>query len=248
MWSDLFPSLSALTLAALWGGALLGGVAAGAAGFAFGIAASAIWLHALEPLHATFLIVAGGLSIQAGTIWPLRHSLDLRRLWPALLAVIVGTPIGVWLLVRSDAHALKVALGAFLALYGAYALLAPKLPRITAGGRVADTAIAFVSGVMGGLGGYSGVAPAIWSQLRDWPKDEARAFYQPLIVTAHIVTIATIGAVALDREGLVLFVLALPALGLGAWLGWKIYGRLDERRFRQVFAALLMLSGLLLVS
>ena len=91
------------------------------------------------------------------------------------------------------------------------------------------------------------MTPAIWSQLRGWPKDVARAFYQPLIVTAHIATIAAIGVVALDRQGLVLFVLALPALALGAWLGWTIYGRLDERRFRQVFAALLMLSGLLLM-
>lgn len=52
---------------------------------------------------------------------------------------------------------------------------------------------------------------------------------------------------ALDRKGLVLSALALPALVLGAWLGWTISGRLDERRFRQVFAALLMISGLLLV-
>ena len=247
MWSDVFASLSLATLAALWGGALLGGIAAGAAGFAFGIAASAIWLHALEPLHATFLIVAGGLAIQAGTIWPLRHSLDLRRLWPALLAVVAGAPVGVWLLVRSDVHTLKIVLGAFLTIYGLYALLAPRLPQIAAGGRAADTGIALLAGVMGGLGGYSGVAPAIWSQLRGWPKDVARAFYQPLIVTAHIATIAAIGVVALDRQGLVLFVLALPALALGAWLGWTIYGRLDERRFRQVFAALLMLSGLVLM-
>jgi uncharacterized membrane protein YfcA len=247
MWSDLFASLSLPMLAMLWGGALLGGLAAGSAGFAFGIVASAVWLHVLEPLHATFLIVTGGLAIQAGTIWPLRHSMDMRRLWPALLAVILGVPVGVWLLVRSDGHALKSALGTFLMLYGVYALLALRLPHIAAGGRAADTAVALLSGVMGGIGGYSGVAPAIWSQLRGWPKDVARAFYQPLIVTAHIATIAAIGAVALDRKGLILFALALPALALGARLGWMIYGRLDERRFRQVFAALLIASGLMLV-
>ena len=246
MWSDAFASLTLPVLAVLWGGALLGGVAAGAAGFAFGIAASAVWLHALNPVHATFLIVAGGLSIQSGTIWPLRHSLNLRRLWPSLVAVVVGVPIGVWLLVRLDAHTLKIALGAFLVVYGLYALLVRKLPHVEAG-RAADVAVALLSGIMGGLGGYSGVGPAIWSQLRGWPKDVARAFYQPLIVTAHVATIAALGAVALDRKGLVLFMLALPALALGAWIGWLIYGRLDERRFRQFFAVLLMLSGLMLV-
>jgi uncharacterized membrane protein YfcA len=246
MWSDTFAALSLPGLAVLWGGALLGGIAAGAAGFAFGIVASAIWLHALSPLHVTFLIVAGGLAIQTGTIWPLRHSLNLRRLGPVLLAVVIGAPIGVSFLVRLDANALKIALGGFLAIYGLYALLAPRLPHVEAG-RAADVVVGLISGIMGGLGGYSGVAPAIWSQLRGWPKDVARAFYQPVIVTAHVATNAALGVVALDRQGLILFVLALPALAIGAWLGWTIYGQLDERKFRQLFAALLVLSGVMLM-
>jgi hypothetical protein len=100
---------------------------------------------------------------------------------------------------------------------------------------------------MGGIGGFSGVAPAIWSQVRGWPKDVGRAFYQPCIVVAHIATIATLGAVALDRKGLVLFALALPVLVLGGWVGWTVYGRLDERRFRQMFAVLLIASGLVII-
>ena len=106
---------------------------------------------------------------------------------------------------------------------------------------------ALIGGILGGLGGYSGVLPAIWAQLRGWHKDRSRAFYQPFIVMAHVATIAALGTVALDRGGLVLFVLALPALVLGAWIGWSVYGRLDERRFRQVFAVLLIVSGLTLV-
>jgi uncharacterized membrane protein YfcA len=246
MWSDAFATLSLPTLIALWAGAFVGGLAAGAAGFAFGIAAASIWLHALSPVHAAFLIVAGGLSIQTGTIWPLRRSLDWWRLWPFLLAGVVGVPIGVWLLVNTDVGALSVVLGAFLALYGLYALLAPPLPHVEAG-RMADVAVGFIAGIMGGIGGYSGVAPAIWAQLRGWPKEMARAFYQPFIVVVHVATLAALGTVALDRTGLILFVLALPALALGAWTGWKIYGRLDERRFRQVFAVLLIASGLILI-
>ena len=169
MWSDIFASLSATTLVVLWVGGFLGGIASGAAGFAFGIAASAIWLHAIEPIHTAFLVVAGGLTIQSGTIWPLRHALDPRRLWPFLLAGVIGVPIGVWLLVRTDVGTLKVALGVFLAIYGVYALVAPRLPHVEAG-RGADAAVGFIAGIMGGLGGYSGVLPAIWAQLRGWPK------------------------------------------------------------------------------
>ena len=74
------------------------------------------------------LVVAGGLSMQSTTIWTLRHSLDVRRLWPFVLAALARRSVGVWLLVRTDAGLLKVALGVFLLVYGVYALAAPRLP------------------------------------------------------------------------------------------------------------------------
>jgi uncharacterized membrane protein YfcA len=246
MWAEILAALPPPTLAALWAGAFVGGLAAGAAGFAFGIASAAIWLHAIDPVRTAFLIVAGGLTIQIGTIWPLHRSLDRGRLWPFLLAGIAGVPIGVWLLVRTDTGALKSVLGTFLALYGVYALLAPRLPHVEAG-RGADVLVGLIGGIMGGIGGYSGVAPAIWAQLRGWTRDTARAFYQPFIVVAHVATLIALGTVALDRRGLIMFALALPALALGAWTGWRIYGRLDERRFRQMFAVLLIVSGVILI-
>ena len=249
MWADpaVGPIFTAKTLIVLWLGAFLGGFASGAAGFAFGIVGSAIWLHALDPLHATMLVVSGGLTIQAGTIWPMRREINVRRLAPFVVAGLAGIPIGVWLLVRIDAHALKIALGIFLAIYGVYALATPRLPRVSGGGRTADAIIGFFGGVLGGLGGYSGVLPAIWCQLRGWSKEVSRGVYQPFIVMAHVVTIALIGVVALDRAGVVLFLLALPALMLGAFIGWRVYGRLDETRFRQMFAVFLVASGLVLV-
>ena len=233
MWAD--PAVAAIfaakTLAVLWLGAFMGGLAAGGAGFAFGIVASAIWLHALDPLHATMLVVSGGSVIQAGTIWPLRRDIDFRRLAPFAIAGLVGIPIGVWLLVRIDAHALKIALGIFLAIYGVYALATPRLPRIDGGGRVADASVGFFGGVLGGIGGYSGVLPAIWCQLRGWPKDVARGVYQPFIIMAHIVTLALIGVVALDRAGLYCSCSRCRPWRLGAFIGWRVYGRLDEQPF-----------------
>jgi uncharacterized protein len=247
MWSvDALAGLSWPTLALVWLGALLGGFASGAAGFALGIVASAIWLHVIEPVHATMLVVCGGTIIQVGTLWPIRHTMEPQRLLPFLLAGLVGIPIGVALLVRTDTQALKSGLGVFLTAYGLYTLLAPPLPHVK-GGRLADAAVGFAGGILGGLGGYSGVLPVIWSQLRGWPKEVARAVYQPFIVMAHVVTLVLVGAVALDRHGVILLMCALPALLIGALAGWRVYGRLDERRFRQALAGLLVVSGLLLV-
>jgi hypothetical protein len=73
-------ALSLPNLAILWTGTFLGGLAAGAAGFAFGIVASSIWLHALSPVHNAFLVVSCGVLLQIATLWPARRGIEWRSL------------------------------------------------------------------------------------------------------------------------------------------------------------------------
>jgi uncharacterized membrane protein YfcA len=249
MFSDpaLAAALSLKTVSIVGLGGFLGGMASGAAGFAFGIVATSVWLHAITPLHAAMLVVSGGLVIQLGLVFKMRRALDWPRLSPFLIAGLIGVPIGVALVVKTDAGTLRFAIAIFLVVYGLYALLAPRLPHISGGGRAADAAVGFLGGILGGLGGFSGVLPAIWTQLRGWPKDVARGVYQPFILVAHVATLLLIGIVALDWVGVVLFLLMAPAVALGGWVGWMIYGKLDERRFRQLFASVLVISGVLLM-
>ena len=61
------------------------------------------------------------------------------------------------------------------------------------------------------------------------------------------VTLAGIMWVAFDREALMLLAAVLPPLLVGTWIGWRLYGRLDDRRFRQALAVLLIASGIMLV-
>jgi uncharacterized protein len=234
------------TLVAVWLGAFLGAFAAGGAGFAFALAASAIWLHVLDPLHTTAMVVASGTLLHGILIWPIRRSIEMARLWPFVAGAAFGIPAGVALLSHTRPDIIRAAIGLFLVAYGLYALIAPQLPYFGRGGRAADAMIGFAGGVLGGLGGYSGVLPTIWTQVRGWPKEVARGVYQPFIVFAQIVTLALIGTITVDRAGIILFATTLPALALGAWLGLQVYGRLNDRRFRQVLAAMLLLSGLTL--
>jgi uncharacterized membrane protein YfcA len=237
-------SLQALII--VWIGAFVGAFAAGGAGFAFALAASAVWLHVLDPLHTTAMVVASGTLLHGLLIWPIRRSIEIARLWPFVAGAAFGIPVGVALLSHTRADIVRAGIGGFLVAYGVYALAAPQLPYFGRGGRAADAAIGFAGGVLGGLGGYSGVLPTIWTQVRGWPKEVARGLYQPFIVFAQIVTLAIIGTITIDRAGILLFATTLPALALGAWLGLRVYGRLNDRRFRQVLSVMLLLSGLTL--
>jgi uncharacterized protein len=243
----MIAGLSLDTISILWLGALLGGVAAGGSGFAFGLAASSIWLHRIDPLQSTVLVTGCGVLLHLTTIWPQRRHIEPGKLWPFVVGGLVGIPIGVHLLAHTDAGVLKVTLGVFLLAFGTYALLAPRLHTITAGGRVADAGIGFIGGILGGIGGYSGVLPTIWTQLRGWPKEIARGVYQPYVIVIQATTLAGIVWVTFDLAGMILLIVVLPPLLMGTWIGWQLYGRLNDLRFRQALAVLLIASGTTLV-
>lgn len=235
------------TILILWLGALLGGIAAGGSGFAFGLAASSIWLHRIDPLHSAILITGCGLLLHLTTIWPQRRHIEPGKLWPFVAGGLAGIPIGVYLLARTDAEVLKIVLGSILLAFGTYALIAPRLYTVSAGGRVADAGVGFVGGILGGIGGYSGVIPTIWTQLRGWPKEIARAVYQPYVIIIQGITLAGIVWVTFDTAGLIMLIVVLPPLLVGTWIGWQLYGKLNDLRFRQALALLLIASGATLV-
>lgn len=235
------------TIAVLWLGALFGGLAAGGSGFAFGVAASAIWLHRIDPVHCALMVTGCGVLLHSTTIWPQRRHIEFGKLWPFLVGGLAGIPIGVRLLVYTDPGVLKAALGVFLLAFGTYALLSPRLHTFSGGGRAADAGIGFLGGVLGGIGGYSGVLPTIWTQLRGWPKASARAVYQPYIIVMHALALTGIVWVTLDHAGVIMMLAVLAPLLAGTWIGWQLYGKLDDRRFRQALAVLLIISGLTLV-
>ena len=243
-------ALGALTLkllGVLWLGAFLGALTVGGAGFAFALVASSIWLHALPPLQTAVLVLASGVCLHLFSIWLMRRTLEPGRLWPFLIGGAVGIPIGISLLTLSDPGVLKHGLGFFLLAYGLFALFAPRLPHVPHGGRLADGIVGFLGGILGGLGGFSGVLPTIWAQLRGWSKETIRGVCQPFIFLAQLTSLALLGGIAVDSASVLMFAVTIPALAAGSWVGWLIYGRLDERRFRQVLAGLLAASGLGLV-
>ena len=243
----MFGSLTLDTVAVLWLGALLGGIAAGGSGFAFALAATSIWLHRVDPLQSTIMATGAGVLLHMSTIWPQRKNISLARVSPFIAGGLVGIPIGVYLLAFTNTGLLKLVLGTFLLAYGTYAVISPRLHTVRFGGRGADAAVGFIGGVLGGIGGYSGVLPTIWTQLRGWPKEIARGVYQPYIIVVQGITLAGIVWVTLDRTGLMLLAAILPPLLIGTWIGWQLYGKLDERRFRQGLGLLLVASGATLI-
>jgi hypothetical protein len=112
----------------------------------------------------------------------------------------------------------------------------------------ADAGIGFVNGMLAGLTGLPGFIITIWCQLRGWTKDVQRAVFQPVMLAAITVNVISLGiAGAITAHILQLYLLGLPAMVAGLWVGFKLYGKLDDAAFRKVILVLLLISGLALI-
>jgi uncharacterized protein len=224
-----------------------GAFVAGLSGFAFGLVAASLWLYILTPVQSATLIIGFGLLVQGYSVWKLREALDWGRLWPFIAGAAIGVPAGVTLLTWSDPRSVRIAVGIILILYSLYAFFRPAL-KFSGGGRTSDAAIGFLNGVLGGLTGLAGILVTIWCNLRGWPKDVQRTVFQPVAVAIFLMSalwLGAKGAVSLDTTKF--FVMGLPCVIAGTWLGLKLFGRIDEAMFRKIVLALLLISGVTLL-
>lgn len=234
----------ALFLIATFAGALV----AGLSGFAFGLIAASIWLFILTPQETATLIIAFGLIVQGYSVWKLRHALDWDKLWPFVIGAAIGVPLGVYVLTWANPAHVRAGVGVFLIAFSLYSLFRPAMKPITAGGKGADAGVGFLNGVLAGITGLAGILVTIWCGLRGWPKDKQRAVFQPVAVAIFIMSALWLGARgAVTAQIGWLFLLGLPALLAGTWLGMKLYGKLDEAMFRKVVLVLLLVSGVALL-
>ncbi|GHC57135.1 membrane protein [Alcaligenes pakistanensis] len=172
----------------------------------------------------------------------------LRRLWPLIVTIVVGTLWGSSLLANTAPQLSGMALGIALLIYAGYALLAPALtipPRLEPW---LSPLIGLVTGIVTGITGVF-VMPAVpYLQALNLDKDE---LVQALGLSFTVSTLALAGGLfmhdvfRLNQLGMSTLVI-LPSL-LGMWLGQKIRVHISPRRFKQCLLLFLAVLGLQLI-
>jgi len=230
-------------------GACVAAFVQGLAGFGFGLVSMAFWSWTLPPALAAPAVVFGSLIGQLLAVRSVRHGIDWRRLTPFLLGGLAGVPLGVALLRYVDPAAFRLGVGVVLLVYCPAMLLAAELPRITRGGRVADAAVGWLGGAMGGFGGLPGPAPTLWCVLRGWPRDQQRAVFQSFNLAMHAITLTGYASAGLLTARTVpVFAIVGAAVLVPALAGVHLYRRFSDEAFRRLVLALLTLSGVALVA
>jgi uncharacterized membrane protein YfcA len=225
-----------------------GGFVSGFSGFAMGLVVSGIWLHIITPVQTAALIAGYGLLTQGYGIAKLRHELSWPNIWPLTLGTAIGIPIGVMLLTHINPSFLRFGVGALLVLYAIYNLVRPPIKPLKIG-VPADIAIGISNGLLGGLTGLGGVISTISCQLRGWSKDKQRAVFQPVLFAAFvIISISQLVAGSYTVDTVKLYGIGLPFMIAGIWIGFKLYGAINDETFRKTVLILVLLAGLSLVA
>jgi uncharacterized membrane protein YfcA len=230
------------------GGAVAGGFVNGLTGFGTGMTALVFWLHVMPPAQAAPMVVICSVLAQLQSlpaIWP---AVDARRLAPFAVGGLIGIPVGTWLLAHVSPAPFKTWVGVVVAAYCATVLAGRLELTLRRGGRAADGLVGFGGGVLGGLAGLSGPLPVIWAGLRSWSKDQRRGVIQGFNLIVLGVALVAHGAAGLLTPSLGwLAVLAVPGTVVGAFLGQRLYRRLDDRSFDRAVLAILLVAGVLLI-
>src|SRR6202012_1123952 len=161
---------------------------------------------------------------------------------------LLGVPLGTFLLPHIDPRLFKLGLGGFLVLYATCVLIGVNQIETARGGKTADGAVGFISGILGGLTGLSGVLPVVWTDIRGWSKEQKPSVVQffnmgkfSFALVSHAVSGLLTWQVAIE------VVIVLPATIGGSWLGAFMYRRLADPGYPGAGMPLLLISGVKLV-
>ncbi len=225
-------------------GAFLAAVLRGLTGFGFAIAAVPVLSLVLPPTRVVPLTVVLQLLASVVDFRAAARITDWRSLLWLSAGMIVGTPLGLWLLTRLSANEARFTIG--LLLIGSVAVLGGglRLPQHPA--RWVAGLVGVISGAMNGVAGMSG--PPVVAYLMALPHSTMVMRATSLVFftfTAIVAIVPFTLAGLIDRHTMLLALLACPTLFVGTHLGALAFRRTKPHHHRRI--ALTILSGLAMV-
>ncbi|MPS69829.1 MULTISPECIES: sulfite exporter TauE/SafE family protein [Novosphingobium] len=222
------------------------GVVKGVTGMGLPTVAMGVLGSLLSPLEAAALLLVPSFVTN---VWQLlagpRFGMLIRRLWPMMLTILVGTVFGSMLLTGGRTDLATVSLGVILVIYAAYTLLAKPYHVSPRWEPWLSPAVGLITGLVTGATGVFVIPAVPYIQSLDLERDD---LVQALGLSFTVSTIAL--AVGLFWHGaapvgnlLISMLAVIPAL-LGMAAGQVLRIRISPPLFRRLFLLFLLLLGL----
>ena len=212
---------------------VLAGVIKGIIGFGLPVVSIPLLALAMPVPQAVTLMP---IPILLSNVWQAFHGSHftraLKRFWPLLLSMSIGTVIGAKILVAVEARVLYALIGLVVVLFSLTSYLQPQLRIHARDERWLGTVAGLIGGVMGGLSTIYGPPLIMFLVALHLHKDE------------FVGTIAALGAFdIMGQSELILSTLATIPLLVGMAVGQLLRARIAQERFRHALLAMLSLLG-----
>ena len=175
-------------------------------------------------------------------------AISKTTLVPLIMGTIIGSLLGTYILYSFANVFLKRMLGVAIILFALSLLLEKTSNAIKSVSSGWGLLAGAIGGVFGGLFGTSGPPFVMYLTYKLKQKDVLRASLVGLFTIDYTWRVGVFATTGLLTMEIFKFALILtPALVLGTILGHKTHFKINETRFRQIIAAILIISGILLL-
>lgn len=239
-------NLDVITLLAIAGGLLAGGLVKGILGMGLPLVAVPI-LTLFLPVPVTVsmmsvpIVVANIWQGWQGGMW----RMVVGRTWLLLAAIPIGMASGVAMLAWADPRIVIGLLGVLILLFVAMAQYHPETAISRRQERWVAPVMGLCSGFAGGMSSLFGSPIAIYLFLLGLKKDEFVAAIGVTYAYGGVVLMTTLWAFGvLNLELSAWSLVATPAVFIGMWIGQQLRRRLNADSFRIAVLAVLFLAGL----
>jgi len=218
--------------------------------FGFGESLVAVPLMALWlPLNvAVPLSVQVSVTIAAIVVVQDWSKIHFRSAGGLTAFTVLGIPVGLWVLVKTDEHLVKAILGLVISLFAVYLLSGRQLKELKKDSIAWLSGCGMLAGILGGAYGLNGPPLVIYGAKRRWSAPHFRATLQGYFLVASIAGVAGYWYTGLLASAVIhYYLLCLPVMVPAVFIGRVINHRLTgESFFRYVYIFLLGI-GLFLV-
>ena len=225
----------------------LGSVVLGTVSFGLGMVASPVLLLLLGAKPTIVLVNTMIVMIVGMVLMRTWRHLDLSRTKWLILGGAAGAPLGVFVLNIAEPGLLRIIIGVVIVTLGLLNLRDTQLSIATFPGSglcygfVTCVAVTAIS-IGGPLGGVYAIA-------QRWPTQTVRAALAAMFVVSSGLAVVLYAVTGLyDRDTLINLGMLTPGVLIGFGLAGLLVGRLNERVFRYVVIALVVIGGGMLLA
>ena len=245
MFIDASPMLLIAAIAAL----LAGGIAKGILGGGLPMIALPR-LYTSVPIREAIALMYGPVLVM--NVWQTFQGgyfkIALKKFWPMMIAVIIGTWLGAKTLVGIDSNLLQIVVGTTVIVFSLVNLLQPKLAIPERHALWISIIVGLIGGFFGGLTLFIGPTVIMFLVALRTPKDEFIGTVALVYLLGIIPTgITYVAEGVLRTEHIVPTLVACIPVFVGMLAGQWVRSRVNEVTFRKVLLIAMVVIGLNMV-